>query len=155
MVAFFRLLEADEIFLELLFGVERDTINALHLVSLLIATPVSTGNARQSETIGIDFSSFDDVWTAAKISKGSRFVNTDFVHAAADQIRVTQVRHGRRTPGLQILKQLDFEVLRHYAKDIARGVQGHFRAFETKILFDLFLHPLLDGLKVFGCQRPL
>src|SRR6266850_1841866 len=54
-IAFLCLLETDEIVFELLLRVECDAIDPLHLLALLVSSPVSARYARQPETLGIDF----------------------------------------------------------------------------------------------------
>ena len=54
----------------------------------------------------------------------------------------------------QVSEKLDLEILGHLAEDLDGFVQRHIRTLEAEVLFDLVPHALLDGLKIFGCQRP-
>src|SRR5438132_2114269 len=90
----------------------------------------------------------------AQIDERAGRINADFTDTGTHEIRVVEIGYRRGTPRLEVVKQFDFEVLRHLAEHVAGGINRHLRTLEAKVLFHLLPHLLLDGGQVIGCEWP-
>src|SRR3989442_6346583 len=129
-IALLRLLLPDKIILQLLFGFEGDSVNPLHLLAFLIAPPESAGHAGQPKTFRVDLARCRNVRPTAQIDERTGLINADFSDVGADEIRVVEIGDGGGAPRLEVMKQFDFEVLRHFAEHVAGRVNRHLPTLE-------------------------
>src|SRR5262249_44191355 len=85
-IAFLGFFEPDEILIQLFLRVERDSINTLHLLALLVSAPICAGNTRQTKAVRIDLFGLRHVGSAAKVGKITGLVHTHFIHAGSHKI---------------------------------------------------------------------
>src|SRR5215813_14658502 len=91
MIALLGFLNAREILRQFLLCIERHSIDALHLLTGLIASPICTRHSRELETPRLNLARTDHVRTAAQIRKIPSLVETHLIDAFANQIGIVQL----------------------------------------------------------------
>ena len=133
-VSLFRLFEHLEIFVELLFGPERRSVDPLEHLSLFVTAPVCACD--RHKFVSLYETGVRNVWTAAKINK----------------IAVIIKRNSRFA---KIFNDLNFEILAFFCEKFYRFILRNDLSYEGMFCLDDLAHLLFDSFKIINRETVL